>query len=177
MFTKVGDIKVKIVETCLAECKFEQAASAGGFDVCLRVQDADGESDWWRGEFSPNYGKGKMADRTQAQITMQALEGIGFAGGQDFSRLDELVGKETVAHVEASAPNAEGKVYHNVKWLGSGSSAPKAIDKAEAARRMKAIMAQAGSATATAAATAGHPAAATTQPAATAAPKVKNPFL
>ena len=171
MFTKSGDIKVKITATMLAEPKFE-TAGPNGFDVCLQVQDVTdpNQSDWWRGEVSPNFGKGSFSDRTQAQITLATLEKVGFKGGNDLSRLDELIGVETTAHVEASA---DGK-YHNVKWIGTGGAAPKGIDMATAAARFKALMGtpgQAAPATTTAA-----PAAA----AALAAPKppktVPNPF-
>ena len=169
MFTKVGDIKVEIIEAVLADCKFESDASVGGFDVALHVQDDAGEGDWWRGAVSSNYGQGKMSDRTQAQIPIKALEQLGYKGGDDFSRIDELVGVVTSAHVELSKPNAEGKQYHNVKWLGGGGSAPAAIDKGEAARRYKAMMG--GAPSTTAAAHTAAPAATT----ASAAPK-KNPF-
>ena len=139
MFTKAGDFKVRITETCLAEPKFE-TAGPNGFDVCLHIQDAGDttQGDWWRGEVSPNYGKGNFADRTQAQITLGTLEKLGFKGGNDLSRLAELVGVETMAHVEASA---DGK-YHNVKWIGTGGSAPKASDLNTAAARFKALMVQ-----------------------------------
>jgi hypothetical protein len=137
MFNKPGDHKVKITETCLAEPKFE-TAGPNGFDVCLHVQSLDdpNQCDWWRGEVSPNYGKGNFSDRTQAQITLGTLEKVGFKGGNDLSRLDELVGVETLAHVEASA---DGK-YHNIKWIGAGGNAPRAIDMGTAAARFKALM-------------------------------------
>jgi hypothetical protein len=170
MFTKAGDIKVKVMATCLAEPKFE-SAGPNGFDVCLQVQDVTdpNQSDWWRGEVSPNYGKGTFSDRTQAQITLATLEKVGFKGGNDLSRLDELVGAETVAHIELSA---DGK-YHNIKWIGTGGNAPKAIDMATAAARFKALMGTQGQQQA-APATAPAPAPA---PAAPKPPKtVPNPF-
>ena len=175
MFTKAGDIKVKIIETCLAECKFENAAAVGGFDVCIKVEDvADpAQTDWWRGEFSPNFGQGKLSDRTQAQITLQSLERLGFEGGQDFSRLDELVGKETVAHIEVSA---DGK-YHNLKWLGTGGNAPKKLDPAEAAKRMKAIMGGVATTAPSTTRAATEVLAATAPTATKPASAVKNPFL
>jgi hypothetical protein len=169
MFTKAGDFKVKITETCLAEPKFE-TAGPNGFDVCLHVQAVDdpGQGDWWRGEVSPNYGKGNFSDRTQAQITLGTLEKVGFKGGSDLSRLDELVGVETVAHVEASA---DGK-YHNIKWIGAGGNAPKSIDMATAAARFKALMGAPGGA---GAAAAPAPAAAV-KPTPKAAKTIPNPF-
>lgn len=137
MFTIAGNIKVRITEQMLAEPKFE-TAGPNGFDVCLKLESVTdtAQSDWWRGEISQNYGKGSFSDRTQAQITLKTLENVGFKGGNDLSRLVELVGTETVAHVEASA---DGK-YHNVKWIGTGGAAPQAIDMATAAARFKALM-------------------------------------
>lgn len=169
MFTKSGDIKVRITSTMLAEPKFE-TAGPNGFDVCLQVQDITdaNQSDWWRGEISPNFGKGTFSDRTQAQITLATLEKVGFQGGNDLSRLNELVGVETTAHVEASS---DGK-YHNIKWIGTGGAAPKQIDTATAAARFKALMANPG---AVAPVTTTPPV--STAPAAAAKPKtVPNPF-
>ena len=173
MFTKAGDFKVKIVETCLADPKFE-TAGPNAFDVCLRVETEDNQGDWWHGEISHNYGKGNFASQTQAQITLERLAKLGFQGGNDLSRLDELKGVETMAHVEASP---DGK-YFNLKWIGTGGAAPKGISMDEAAKRMKAIMGTAparGVATAPEATTTSAAPVATTAPAATTAPR-KSPF-
>ena len=141
MFTKAGDFKVHIIATCLSDPKFD-SAGPGAFDVCLHLEDtADAtQSEWWHGEMSQNYGKGSFSDRTQAQITMNTLEKIGFVGGQDMTRLDELIGKETIAHVDSSVSAKDGKTYHNVKWIGGGGAAPTAISKDEVKRRMAALM-------------------------------------
>ena len=169
MFTKAGDFKVRIIATCLSDPKFD-SAGPGAFDVCLHLEDtADAtQSEWWHGEMSQNYGKGSFSDRTQAQITMGTLEKVGFVGGQDMTRLDELIGKETIAHVDATESKKDGKTYFNVKWIGGGGATPTAISKDEVKRRMAALMggvAPAASAPATAAPT-------TTKPAG----KIANPF-
>jgi len=172
MFTKAGDFKVKIIATCLSEPKFE-SAGAGAFDVCLHLQDVADETqnEWWHGEMSPNYGKGSFSDRTQAQITLGTLEKIGFVGGQDMTRLDELVGKETIAHVDSSVSAKDGKTYFNVKWIGGGGATPTAISKDEVKRRMAALMGGAA-APATTAPAAHAPATAPAKPAG----KIPSPF-
>jgi len=174
MFTKAGDFKVRIIATCLSDPKFD-SAGPGAFDVCLHLEDtADAtQSEWWHGEMSQNYGKGSFSDRTQAQITMGTLEKVGFVGGQDMTRLDELIGKETIAHV-AETESKDGKKYFNVKWIGGGGATPTAISKDEVKRRMAALMgnvAPATAAPATAAPTATSTTA-TTKPAG----KIANPF-
>ena len=175
MFTKAGDFKVKIIATCLSDPKFD-SAGPGAFDVCLHLEDtADStQSEWWHGEMSQNYGKGSFSDRTQAQITMNTLEKIGFVGGQDMTRLDELIGKETIAHVDSSVSAKDGKTYFNVKWIGGGGAAPTAISKDEVKRRMAALM---GSGTGAAApVTQAAPATATAATAKPAGGKIPSPF-
>jgi len=142
MFSAAGDINVKIIETMIAEPKWDNAPE-GAFDVCLKVQAIDdpNQADWWRGEVSNQYGKGNFADRTQAQLTFETLGKIGFQGN-DLTTLDQqLLNKETVAHIKANeAKDGSGKVFYNVSWLGEGSgSTPKAIDQAEMQRRVSAM--------------------------------------
>ena len=164
MFTSEGNPKVKIVETVPAKSKFAEAPDA--FDICIKVVDINDENqwDWWRGEVSSNYGKGNHASETQAQMTFDTLVKLGFQGGHDLSRLDELVGTETTAWIKASEPNESGKVFYNVRSITSnGDYAPKAIDLGDASNRLAAMMVGATAP------------AATTTPAANAA-SVGNPF-
>jgi len=165
-FTKSGDIKVKIIEAILADCKYESDKNVGGFDVALKVQAEDGENGWWQSAVSVNIPDGAWnRDReTNDKLTQKSLAKIGFEGGADYSRIEELIGKETIATVKER--EYEGKKYYDVKYLGSGGSAPQAIDKNEAILRYRKMMAGASSATATDSTTA--------KPAATA--KAKNPF-
>lgn len=134
MFSRAGDIKVKIMEVVADEPKFAQPPA---FDICIRVEeDSTGESDWWRGEMSGNYGKGNFATQTQAEITTKTLRKLGWTG-KDYSRIgDELVGKETFAHVK---PSTDGKFF-NISYLGSGGNAPQGIDAGTIAARMKALI-------------------------------------
>jgi len=152
MFTQEGNPAVIIIETAVAESKF---GGAEAFDICLKVQHKDDvkQTDWWRGEMSSNYCKAaSMAHLTQAAATFETLGKLGFKGGQDLTRLDELINVETTAWVKASDPTDDGKIFYNVRALASGGGrAPEKIDMGLAAARMKAIM---GGATTTPAATA-----------------------
>jgi hypothetical protein len=141
MFTAEGSFPVVITEACIAEPKFAQAPA---FDICLKLQNKNdaGQEDWWRGEVSPNYGKGNFASKTQAQITFDSLVKIGFEGGQDVSRITELIGKETTATVKSS--ESGGKVYYNVKYLGGSDWKPESLAAADANARMQQIMGMAG---------------------------------
>ena len=166
MFTKAGDIKVKITEAILADCKYDSDKNVGGFDVALKVQCENGENGWWQSAVSVNIPDGAWnKDReTNDKLTQKSLAKIGFEGGADYSRIEELCGKETIATVKER--EYEGKKYYDVKYLGSGGSAPQAIDKNEAILRYRKMMAGASGATATDSTTA--------KPAATT--KAKNPF-
>jgi len=138
MFTSEGNPEVVIIETTIAESKF---GGAEAFDICLKVQkkDDDTQQDWWRGEVSGNYCKGSMSHMKQAAATFEVLGKLGFKGGQDLTRLDELKGVETVAWVAMT--EKEDKVYYNVRALASsGGNAPEKIDMGLATARMKAIM-------------------------------------
>ncbi len=164
MFSKTGNIKVRIVEIVPDEPKFAQAPA---FDICVKVEDETGEHDWWRGEMSGNYGKGNFATQTQAQITTKKLRQIGWTGN-NYADFSELIGKETVAFVEKST---DGK-YNNLKYLGSGGGEPKGLDASTLADRVKALMG--GGVASAPAPVAAKPAA--PRPAAPVAAPAANPF-
>jgi hypothetical protein len=122
MFTTAGSIVCKIDDVKFAEPKFAKGPS--DFDICIHgtsVADPN-QGDYWRGEMSQNYGKGNYASMTQAQITMQTLRKLGFEGDDLTTLAEQLNGKTVPFHVEASEPNASGKVFHNVKYLELGQS-------------------------------------------------------
>lgn len=175
MFTKTGDIKAKIVEAILADCKFDNDRNVGGFDVALKVQAEDGENGWWQSAVSINIPDGSWnKDReTNDKLTQRALAKVGFEGGADYSRIEELIGKDTVATVKER--EYEGKKYYDVKYLGDGGFGPKAIDKNEAILRYKKMMAGGGSAAAAATTHAATTTSSKPTPSATATTK-KNPF-
>jgi len=127
-FKAEGTFPVVIIEAMLAAPKFSQ--EDGAFDVCIKVQDAEGHEDYWRGEVSGAFGRGNMASKTQAQITLGRLEEIGWNGGTDFGRIGEMVGVETTATVK------EKNSYYNIAWLGGGGNDPVALSPEEIAARL-----------------------------------------
>ena len=139
-FNRTGDIPVRIIATAVTDSKFKPEDTSR-FDIVLQLEDLGnpGMTDYFHMEVSGEYFK----DKTRAQLAFETLEKIGFKGGMEIARLDELIGTETSAHVEESKPNADGKKFLNVKWIG-GSNAPKAIDKGDASRRLAAIMGTTG---------------------------------
>lgn len=135
MFTSEGNFPVTIMEAVTAASKF--CNDQGAFDICLRVQTDDGQSDWWRGEVSHRYGTGNYANVTKMESTFKVLqEKLGWKYGYELSKLPTLVGQKTVAGVKQSSC---GK-YFNVQYIGGGGAAPDVIDPNEAMQRMQAMM-------------------------------------
>ena len=165
-FKTEGDIEFVIDDAVLSDPKFGDPDTA--FDVnihCVSVDDPS-QSDWWRGEISQNMGRGNMADMTQAEITFKTLRHLGFEG-EDFSELKtQLEGVKDILHVKASE-SKDGKVFHNIQYIGVGSR-PVAIDPKIAASRYAAIM---GNAAPAAAAPKAKSKAAASNPFAKSAPK------
>lgn len=143
MFYAAGNYEGKILAFTLAESRFSPN-DPEAFDVALHIEGPEHEGkpqdDWWRGEVSSKFGRGVMSGKTQYEITMQALRGIGFEG-QDLTKLDELVGKEIPFKVESR--EYEGKTYYDIKYIGGGNYAPKALPKDEIARKLEAIKSKA----------------------------------
>lgn len=134
MFKSEGIFNVVITRAILAEPKF--CKDPGAFDVCIEVQDEHGNSDWWRGEWSGQYGKGNFANRQQWQLTLESLKKVGLPNDDLFSNLQSdadgvasipcLVGSQTTATVKMT--EKDGKIYYNVHYLGDGGSAPKGLN-------------------------------------------------
>jgi hypothetical protein len=140
MFTKEGNFTVTMKEVVFSPPKFAEN-DPNAFDVNIRVETEDGQSDWWRGEMSTSFGKGNVAHLTQAQLTMQTLGKLGFEGYDLTSLADSIVGKTTTAWVKASTPTADGKVFYNVRGLGgSGGSKPEEIGMDAVKAKMAALM-------------------------------------
>jgi hypothetical protein len=128
-FAEAGTFEVEIVEAIIAEPKFSKAEDA--FDVALKVRDAEGHEDWWRGEISGEYGKGNASDKTQAQMTLRTLNNIGWEHGLRFDQIHLLIGTRTVVTIE------EKNNYYNIKYLGSGGgNVPVALDSNAMAQRI-----------------------------------------
>lgn len=86
-FKHEGSIDVTITEAFVADCKFGAKENEINdrneyvqtyFDVCLNLQDAEGNSDIWRGEISNRCGKGNNAHLYRADLTLKTLQEIGF---------------------------------------------------------------------------------------------------
>lgn len=134
MFKSEGIFNVVITRAILAEPKF--CKDPGAFDVCIEVQDEHGNSDWWRGEWSGQYGKGNFANRQQWQLTLESLKKVGLPNDDLFSNLQSdadgvasipcLVGSQTTATVKMT--EKDGRIYYNVHYLGDGGNAPKGLN-------------------------------------------------
>jgi hypothetical protein len=176
-FKSEGNFPVVITEALLAEPKFAQPPA---FDIAIHVQTEDGQSDWWRGEISQNYGKGNVADKTQAELTLGTLEKLGWQHGYDFSKIGTLVGVQTEAGVKASQ-GKNGGTFYNVRYLGAGGGdKPQAIDPSSFNQRWAALTGSAPAAPAPAPAPKAPPAAPAAnpfaKPAGGAAAPAANPF-
>jgi len=143
MFKNEGTFPVVITRAILGEAKFCKDPNA--FDICVEVRGADGATDWWRGEWSGQYGKGNAAQYQQWEMTFWTIQKVGlpikeaselFAmlqpDAEGNASIPALVGRETVATVKAT--EKDGKTYHNVVSIGeSGIAAPKALKMADVA--------------------------------------------
>lgn len=145
-FRQAGPVTAVIDDVKFAEPKF--AKGENDFDICVHIVNVEDEaqSDWWRGEVSQEYGKGNFASMTQAEITMKTLRGIGFEG-DDLTQLKvQLAGKKIPAMIKESKPNADGKVFYNVQYIGGGGDHPVEIDADTMKRRVAALFGGAGNA-------------------------------
>ena len=109
-----GQIDVKVMEAYMCEPRFpakEQEANARNEwvqvygDVCLLLQDKDGNTDIWHGELSNRSGMGNSAHLYRTDITLQTLQEIGF----NVQTLQEL-GMQFVAGTDGTVtiPNLVG---------------------------------------------------------------------
>ena len=142
MFTAAGPIQVNILDVKFAEPKF--AKGPNDFDICIQVAavDAPDQTDWWRGEWSDNYGQGNVAHLKQTELTMQTLRKIGFEGDDLTTLPEQLIGQTTTAMIKAREHN--GNTYYDVKYLGSGGgNAPVELDPNALKQRLAAFNATA----------------------------------
>ncbi len=87
---------------------------------------------------------------TQAEITMKTLRGIGFEGDDLTQLKTQLAGKKIPAMIKESKPNAEGKTFFNVQYIGGGGDHPVEIDADTMKKRVTALFGGAQRAAATA---------------------------
>jgi len=143
MFYSEGNFSGKVLEIVLAESRFSPN-DPDAFDICIHVQgpecDGKNQDGWWRGEVSGKYGRGNFANKTQYEITMDALHQIGFEG-EDLSELEsQLVGTEINYKVESREYN--GKTYYDVKYIGGGDYKPKPISMDSVADKLSSLKAK-----------------------------------
>lgn len=150
-FKQAGSCMVVLSDVLFSESKFG-GNDPNAFDVNIKCTHAEDDSqvDWWRGEFSNNYGKGNLSTKTQAEITFQTLRKIGFEG-EDLSDIArQIAGKRVPAMVKESKPTADGKVFYNISYIGaSGGNAPdedKVIGTDKVKERLAALLGSAGDA-------------------------------
>ena len=149
MFKIDGKVNVEITNAYVAEAKFAAKPDEDVnvyFDICLTLQDEEGNYDTWYGEISDRMGFGQFSDWTRTDLTIKTLQDIGF-GVADFSALREqfvasdegviilpnLIGMKCTAVVKKSdAVNKNGQHYYNVRYLNAlGGGGPRKLTAAE----------------------------------------------
>ena len=132
-FHSEGTFKVTITETCIAVCKSKKVVQGQGFDVCLKVDDGNGQSDYMRYEFSHNtIQNGNNAGKSWAEISRNSLMQLGIPGGDPMQHA-VLLNTQTDATTKMNEYN--GKNYYNLSYLG-GNNSPSSMDQAQAAQIM-----------------------------------------
>lgn len=170
MFKTPGNIDCTVIDAFVAESKFppkegNETNNRGElvqtwYDVCLLLQDANGQTDTWHGEMSTRTGQGNRAHMYRWQMTLETLQQIGFnvttiqeleaqfVPTQEGSvSIPNLLNLRCTAVVEASEKlNKDGLPFVNIKYITKlGGAGPKKLTMAE-------IMARRGAAPATPAA-------------------------
>ena len=102
------------------------------FELKFTCQAQDGTTCHTYLEVSSRYGTGNKSNKTQAEITVETLQSIGWTGGYDFSQIGSIVGKPCTINVVKKAVN--GKEYLNYYIAGGYSETKIAPD--EIARRV-----------------------------------------
>ena len=89
-FTAEGNFDVTITDAFVSEAKFQPKENElnnqgipveAYYDVCIQVQNEQGDSDLWRGEMSNRSGVGNFAHLYRADLTLKTLQEIGFGVG------------------------------------------------------------------------------------------------
>lgn len=114
-FKTEGNIDVTVIDAYMSEAKFEAKENETNNrnelvqvygDVCLLLQDKDGNSDIWHGEISNRSGNGTVAHLYRTDLTLQTLQEIGF----NVTSLQELGAQfMTAQDGSCSIPNLIGK--------------------------------------------------------------------
>ena len=140
------DIPCTIVDAYVAECKFPPKPGETNtrgemvfcyYDLVLQLQDANGNTDVWHGEISNRCGSGINAHLYRLDLTLKTLQKIDF-NVQSLTELEQqfvatpertiavpnLREKTCIATVVRTTRD-DGRVFCNVKYIGSGPTVKK----------------------------------------------------
>lgn len=120
MFSTPGTYQIKVTDAYLSEARFAKD-DPGAFDVVIEVQTLDGsQSGEWNGECSDRYGVGNAADKQQWEMTLAALEKVGWEHGSNITQetIQAMVGKEFPVVVQ-EVTSKTGKTFIEVRYLGT----------------------------------------------------------
>ena len=160
MFKTPGNYDCTIIDAFIAEPKFgpkdgETMNNRGEqiqiwYDVCLLLQDANGNTDTWHGEMSNRDGFGNRANMQRWEITLETLRQIGFnvntipelemqfVPNQDGSAsIPNMLNLRCTAVVEASQKvGNNGQPFVNIKYITAlGGGGPRKLTMAEIMQR------------------------------------------
>jgi hypothetical protein len=107
MTERFFDSKIDGVE--LLEPRFKEAGE-NAFDLCFSCPDEEGQPVEVFVEVSGRYGQGVLAAKTQFEIATEQLKSLGYDHGNDFSRVDELIGKP--CRIKAKLTTKGNMVYY-----------------------------------------------------------------
>lgn len=161
MFKVEGEFDVVVREAFMSEARFEakpgevnsrQEPVQTYGDVCLLLEDKDGNTDTWHGEISNRNGIGTKAHLYRTDLTLKTLQEIGFGvtslaelGGQFVAESDGTVTIPNLVGMEATV-TTEYKAYEKrdgtagralrIKYLNAkGSHREKKLSMAEVMKR------------------------------------------
>lgn len=161
MFKVEGEFDVVVREAFMSEARFEakpgevnnrQEPIQTYGDVCLVLEDKDGNTDTWHGEISNRNGIGTKAHLYRTDLTLKTLQEIGFGvtslaelGGQFVAESDGTVTIPNLVGMEATV-TTEYKDYEKrdgtagralrIKYLNAkGSHREKKLSMAEVMKR------------------------------------------
>ena len=107
MTERFFNTKIEGVE--LLEPRFKEAGE-NAFELCFSCNDEEGQPVEVFVEVSGRYGQGTLSAKTQFEIATDQLKSLGYEHGNDFSRVDELIGKD--CRIKAKLNTKGNMVYY-----------------------------------------------------------------
>lgn len=92
-------------------------------------------------ELSMRPGVGNNANRTSYEVSMEKLAKLGFAGGDDLSRIGEIVGKPCRVSYQTKDPKTGLPLKYGPRWSLTFQRPTKRVDPKEAMAKLKTLMA------------------------------------